>query len=108
MKKPAKICDICRKIKKEDCDRCKPKKYKGVKQNNYDLYNSSKWRKFAHALRKERILCEMCLSEGRTTASQMVDHIKEINQGGSIWDLSNLQCLCNKCHAKKSGRKAKV
>jgi 5-methylcytosine-specific restriction endonuclease McrA len=82
---------------------CKPvKKFEGFKQNNYKLYNSSKWRKFAHALRKEFPLCYTCRKEGRTTACQMVDHVKNINLGGSIWGKDNLRTLCNKCHAKKT------
>jgi 5-methylcytosine-specific restriction endonuclease McrA len=34
----------------------------------------------------------------------MVDHIKPINQGGSIWNKDNLQTLCNRCHNKKSAK----
>ena len=52
----------------------------------------------------ECILCELCLQEGRTTQCQMVDHITPINRGGSVWDKSNLQVLCNKCHNIKSGK----
>ena len=105
MKKALKYCGTCRKIKDLSCV-CKPiEKFKGFKQNNYKLYNSRKWRKFAHSLREQNPLCKMCLDEGRTTPSSMVDHIKEINTGGAIWELDNLQCLCKSCHAKKSGRK---
>ena len=107
MKKPKKICQCCRKVKGVSCI-CKPKEaYKDIKKTNYKLYNSSKWRKYAHAFRRENPLCKMCLDEGRTTPSEMVDHVKEINKGGSIWDESNHQCLCNNCHAKKSGRASK-
>ena len=108
MKKPNSICNICHKPKKLDCDRCKPKKYEGIKTNNYSLYNSRKWRKFSHQLRKDNPLCKHCMEQGRTTPSQMVDHIREINKGGSIWDLINLQCLCNSCHAKKTGKSKRV
>jgi 5-methylcytosine-specific restriction protein A len=105
--KAKKICNKCRKVKGLSCSCIEPKKYEGIKQNNYSLYNSRKWRKFSHQLRKDNPLCKMCLDEGRTYESQMVDHIREINKGGSIWDINNLQCLCNKCHSKKSGRGSK-
>ena len=108
MKKPKKICNSCRKIKGISCNCVAPKKFEGMKKNNYKLYNSRKWRKFSHQLRKDNPLCKMCLDEGKTTPSQMVDHILEINKGGSEWDVNNLQCLCNAHHAKKSGRSKKT
>lgn len=107
MKKSKTICSTCRLIKKADCDKCAKKPFEGISKSNYKLYSSYKWRKYAHALRKERILCEICEKEGRSTPCQMVDHIKEINKGGSIWDESNLMCLCHNCHNTKSGRASK-
>jgi len=107
MKKPKSICSSCRKIRGLSCVCIPTKKFEGMKQNNYSLYNSKKWRKFAHQIRKDNPLCKICLDEGRTTPSQMVDHIKEINRGGSEWDISNLQALCKKCHAKKTGRNSR-
>ena len=103
MKRPKSICGTCRRIKGLSCN-CKPKKFEGFKQNNYKLYNNRRWRKFAHALRKEFPLCQHCLEEGITTPSQMVDHKKPINDGGAIWDKPNLQVLCNPCHAKKTSK----
>lgn len=107
MKKSKTICSTCRLIKKADCDRCKPKAFEGIKKTNYSLYNSRKWRNYALALRKRFPLCELCIKEGRTTPSQMVDHKKTINSGGSIWSEDNLQCLCNSCHNIKSGKDRK-
>jgi len=104
LKKPLSICSSCRKVKGLSCV-CKPKTFEGFKQNNYKLYNSRKWRKFSHQLRKDNPLCKICLDEGKTTPSSMVDHIKEINSGGAIWDVNNLQCLCSKCHFSKSAKK---
>ena len=105
MKKPLSICSTCRKVKTLSCVCVPVKKFEGFKQNNYKLYNSRKWRTFSHKLRKDNPLCKLCLDEGRTTESSMVDHIREINAGGAIWDVNNLQCLCKSCHAKKSGKK---
>ena len=104
MKKANKICDSCRKIRNVSC-KCEPKKsHQGFKKNNYSLYNSRRWRSYAHKLRKQNPLCKICMNEGRTTPSSMVDHIKPINHGGPIWDVDNLQCLCKKCHAVKSSK----
>ena len=104
MLKAKKICNNCRKIKGLSCN-CVPKEsHQGFKKTNYNLYNSRQWRTFSHQLRKDEPICRICNKEGRTTPCEMVDHIKPINKGGSIWDKSNLQPLCNKCHAKKSGK----
>ena len=104
MKKPLKICNQCRKPKKEGCVECKPKAFENISKTNYKLYNSTKWRKYAHSLRREEPLCRLCLKEGITKASEMVDHIRPINKGGSIWNRDNLQCLCHKCHNKKTSK----
>ena len=63
MIKAKKICNKCRRIKGLSCDCPPPKKYTSFKQNNYKLYNSRKWRKYAHALRKDNPLCKHCLEE---------------------------------------------
>lgn len=34
----------------------------------------------------------------------MVDHIVPLHEGGDSLDWSNLQPLCNRCHARKRGR----
>lgn len=49
----------------------------------------------------EEPLCRQCLKEGRTSATQKVDHITPLAWGGSD-DRSNKQGLCDPCHDKKS------
>ena len=49
-------------------------------------------------------MCEECSRLGRLTPAQMVDHIVPINKGGGGLDKSNLQSLCNACHARKSAK----
>jgi len=53
---------------------------------------------------EEEPLCRMCMKEGKITAAQMVDHIKPRSKGGADFERSNLQPLCNKCHAKKTAK----
>lgn len=107
MIKAKKICAKCRKIKELSCKCPKPKPFEGMQQN-YSFYNSKKWRKYAHSIRAEEPLCIICLQEGRTTPSQMVDHIHPISKGGSKWERSNLQALCHKCHNKKTAKSKKA
>ena len=70
--------------------------------DNSAFYHSKAWRMTRKFYIKDNPLCEMCKRKGETTAAQMVDHIKQISLGGSMLHHSNLQSLCNKCHAKKS------
>lgn len=76
-----------------------------MSREHQDFYNSQRWRKLSRAMRRKHPLCQDCLELDIITASQMVDHVIEIRDGGDKWNPSNLRCLCNKCHAIKSGRK---
>lgn len=38
------------------------------------------------------------------TIAAVIDHIKPVNQGGSIWDENNLQAMCKSCHDKKTAK----
>lgn len=49
----------------------------------------------------EEPLCRACLDRGRTSPSEVVDHIKPLAWGGSD-DRSNKQGLCKPCHDAKS------
>jgi 5-methylcytosine-specific restriction protein A len=41
------------------------------------------------------------------TPGEVVDHIKELKDGGDPWDVDNLMTLCKSCHAKKTGEEVK-
>ena len=76
---------------------------KHIRQHdNKAFYHSKAWRMTRKFYIKDNPLCEMCKRKGKTKAAQMVDHIKQISLGGSMLHHSNLQSLCNNCHAKKS------
>jgi 5-methylcytosine-specific restriction endonuclease McrA len=65
------------------------------------IYSSNRWKVLRNELRKEKPYCEHC----GVTAKQkrlMVDHIKEIRDGGAPFDKANLQVLCDSCHASKT------
>ncbi len=70
--------------------------------NNASFYHSKQWRMTRKIYIKENALCENCKKEGIITGGQCVDHIKPITLGGHLTDFTNLQTLCNRCHAKKS------
>jgi 5-methylcytosine-specific restriction enzyme A len=53
----------------------------------------------------EEPLCRPCYAAGRTSASEQVDHIVPLAQGGSD-DRENKQGICRPCHRKKSAAEA--
>ncbi len=49
----------------------------------------------------EEPLCRKCLDAGKTVASEEVDHIVPLSEGGTD-DRPNKQGLCTPCHVAKS------
>ena len=77
--------------------------------DNASFYNSRRWRAISKYFRKKNPLCIQCERDGTgPTPSACVDHIKPISMYGMgvATDIKNLQALCLKCHAKKSGRES--
>ena len=50
-------------------------------------------------------LCRACTAQGRVQATQEVDHIIALEDGGSN-EMDNLQGLCIECHKAKTTGKA--
>jgi 5-methylcytosine-specific restriction protein A len=64
---------------------------------NGSLYRTKRWR----ILRRRRLYLEpLCRGCGELATD--VDHIVPIGEGGSKWELSNLQSLCHRCHSIKT------
>ncbi|RSV15185.1 HNH endonuclease [Sphingomonas sp. ABOLF] len=57
--------------------------------------------KLRKQVRDEEPLCRLCLAEGRTRATEQVDHIVPLSRGGSN-ERSNFQGLCKPHHDAKS------
>ena len=51
-------------------------------------------------IRERDPVCVVCKVE----ATHTVDHIVPIRDGGSAWDMDNLQGLCKGCNAVKTAR----
>tara|TARA_R100000655_G_scaffold31221_1_gene62651 strand:- start:76 stop:414 length:339 start_codon:yes stop_codon:yes gene_type:complete len=86
-----------RKIKKDH-----DKSYSDPKYSK--IYNSNRWRKLRSWFIKRNPLCVICNKNNISTAARVVDHIKEIADGGSVWSASNLQSLCDRCHRVKTAK----
>jgi len=108
------ICGRCRKKHQERsqyCAECKPiRKQQAPKHTTKKrdpFYGSGRWQKLSRYYGNHHPLCEICLTKGRTTPKQLVDHIIEIKDGGASLDSTNLQSLCHKCHGKKTAQSAR-
>ena len=77
-------------------------KSRGDKQYT-QIYDSKRWvtaRK--QALYRDQGLCVECKEP-----AVLVDHIKELKDGGDPYALENLQSMCFRCHAIKTKEEAK-
>jgi len=82
------------------------------------FYWRKAWRKLRALHLVEQPLCQECKRNNVLTMADMVDHVRPINpvdpydlQGGNYphpLGKSNLQSLCNTCHAKKMSRASKL
>jgi len=104
VKRPIKICNQCRKPKKEGCKQCAPKPFANISRQNQHFYNSTRWRKISKGYKEKHPLCVECLKKGITKQSEVTDHIIPIDKGGDKFNSDNLQALCHRCHNSKTGK----
>jgi 5-methylcytosine-specific restriction endonuclease McrA len=65
------------------------------------------WKRCRKAKLMLNPFCEHCEKYGIAKLAQVVDHIVEIEDGGEVYDLNNLQSLCNAHHNTKTGEEKK-
>lgn len=67
---------------------------------NKSVYGSKRW----ELLRRKKLnlnpICEQC---DRVLASE-VHHRVDIQQGGDVWAMANLESLCKPCHSRTTRR----
>mgnify|MGYP000725314454 CR=1 FL=1 len=114
----SKLCTHtgCKNIVRDGGNRCPdhvqpsytPKReYSWHFYNGRNIYKSSRWVKLrAHHLRLHPC-CVMCEQFNIYEPATVVDHIKEVKDGGDPWDMSNLQSLCRSHHQTKTGQETK-
>ena len=67
-------------------------------------YNS-KWRRLSKLYLKTHPLCCECRRQGKLTPATVVDHIGPHRGNQNLmWDESNWQSLCKRCHDRKTAR----
>ncbi len=50
--------------------------------------------------------CELCAAKGIARLADLVDHVRELEDGGAEVAIDNLMSLCRRCHASKTKRMA--
>lgn len=95
-------------IEHKGCPRCKQfsnKEYDKTNRNKESkkIYNSGRWQEARmKAMVRDNFLCVHCKAEGKDTKGDEVDHIIELSDGGSAYDIDNLQYLCKFHHKTKT------
>jgi len=77
---------------------------KHVRDKDRDrFYHSAKWKKKrAEMMEYYSGLCQDCLEDGSTVEANVIDHIKELSDGGDELDNDNLTALCHYHHNQKT------
>ena len=92
-----RYCEDCRKTKA----RKTASKDREERPKEYAFYRSDQWLYMRSQVLREELFCRACLPKAFTLA-EMVDHIVPLRLS---WDRrldrTNLQALCNGCHARK-------
>ncbi len=93
------LCDVHKKQRHRDYSKTRDD------AEHTKIYKTKAW-KLARkqALYRDEGWCVIC----KEVPAVLVDHIKEVKDGGALYALDNLQSLCAKCHAKKTKEVAKL
>lgn len=83
------------------------KRYSHHYHNGKNIYHGYKWKKLRQAYIEHQPICEHCLRFDIYEPANMVDHVKEVKDGGEPYDWNNLQSLCWSCHRRKTAAEAK-
>ena len=63
--------------------------------------NNPRWQRLRRRIKaRDGYRCVSCGAAGRLE----VDHVQPLHQGGAMYDPTNLQCLCRRCHLNKTAR----
>ena len=96
------FCDDCYHINKTYDKAVKTKYNKRDKKVTEKFYGLAKWKKFRARYVKEFPLCQVCIVKGKIRRVNVVDHIREIKDGGGLVDMDNVISMCYSCHNTKT------
>jgi len=112
-----KICSFggCKSVAVSGTSRCEKHTLTYTPKKRYDhqlhdgkyIYGTARWKRLRNSYARMHPLCAHCEKTGLITPMVIVDHIKELKDGGDPWDPDNLESLCDEHHKKKTGREVK-
>lgn len=113
-----KICSYggCKSVAISDTSRCaihtftytpQKRRYEHQLHDGKYIYGTARWKRLRSSHIRLYPLCIHCQRLGLVTPGAMVDHVKELKDGGDPWDPDNLETLCDQCHKVKTGREVK-
>ena len=87
---------------RKGASRLRAERRDAAEKTHQRFYSSAAWQRKRAAHVAAEPLCVMCEAVGVTRGAEVVDHIVERRDGGANLESSNLQSLCNRCHAIKT------
>ena len=78
------------------------KHYNKNVRTGQEFYNSKQWKDLRAWFVKRNPLCVECKVNGIAKPVEIVDHIKEVKDGGSMLCVTNLQSMCHRHHNIKT------
>lgn len=93
----------------EAAERLKARRAKGklseAAQAGSEFYRSPRWRRESAIFLSRHPFCVDCEELGAIVLAQEVDHIQPHRGDAKLmWDRSNWQALCKRCHSRKTAR----
>lgn len=89
-------------------DKTAQRVYDQQKRPEAKFYHGARWQRLRRWFLRLHPLCVSCLAMGRIEPARIVDHVKEIRDGGDRYDPDNLQALCFACHNLKTTSEKKI
>jgi 5-methylcytosine-specific restriction protein A len=87
------------------------RKQRAIKQHNAytnGVYNHQ-WRKFRNLWMRDNPLCVQCMADGFICEAKELDHIVPVKDAPErMYDTTNVQSLCVRCHAIKRQQEGKL
>ncbi len=113
----SKMCSYggCNSVAVPGSHRCEKHPLTYTPKKRYDhqlhdgkyIYSTARWRRLRDSFIRMHPLCAECDRHALVTPGEVVDHVKELKDGGDPWDVDNLMTLCRSCHQKKTGEEVK-
>ena len=73
-----------------------------------NIYYTNRWKRIRKVVLDAEPLCTHCKKLGIFRPAKIVDHIKEVVDGGDLFDIDNLEGLCFSHHNTKTAREKKA